>query len=119
MNNQIYVFLKAYKPNEELNVFQSDPNETSGQPQRDPPSQQETPESNEVSSSQPGIVIYIVDPFSYGTEPDSISRLAMIGLLKCYQQMALPEHLANNLCLQVITIILLFFSYLIIFIEFC
>ena len=79
----------------------SDTNETSSQAQRDLPIQQESSESSEVSSSQPGIVIYLVDPFSYGTDPGSISRLAMIGLLKCYQQMSLPEHLANNLCLQV------------------
>lgn len=46
-------------------------------------------------------MVYIVDPFSYGQDSETISRLAMIGLLRCYQQMALPENLANNLSLQV------------------
>ncbi|CAL1546108.1 unnamed protein product [Lymnaea stagnalis] len=50
----------------------------------------------------PGIVVYLVDPFSYGQDGETISRLAMIGLLRCYQQMALPEHLANNLSLQLV-----------------
>ncbi|XP_059177085.1 mediator of RNA polymerase II transcription subunit 13-like isoform X2 [Physella acuta] len=59
--------------------------------------------SNEDNNPDaPGIVVYIVDPFSYGQDSETISRLAMIGLLRCYQQMALPENLANNLSLQLV-----------------
>ncbi|XP_055863166.1 mediator of RNA polymerase II transcription subunit 13-like isoform X2 [Biomphalaria glabrata] len=56
----------------------------------------------DTNTEAPGIVVYLVDPFSYGQDGESVSRLAMIGLLRCYQQMALPEHLANNLSLQLV-----------------
>lgn len=51
----------------------------------------------------PALVVYIIDPFTYGKEWDELSRLAMVGLLRCYQQMIahLPEHLCNNIMLQV------------------
>ncbi|GFR59275.1 mediator of RNA polymerase II transcription subunit 13, partial [Elysia marginata] len=67
----------------------------------------EGPGSEDYNPDAPGIVIYLVDPFSYGHEggdagTGSISRLAMVGLLKCYQQMMLPDHLANNLSLQLV-----------------
>ncbi|RUS84802.1 hypothetical protein EGW08_007417 [Elysia chlorotica] len=63
--------------------------------------------SEDYNPDAPGIVIYLVDPFSYGQEggdagAGSISRLAMVGLLRCYQQMMLPDHLASNLSLQLV-----------------
>ncbi|GFO14516.1 mediator of RNA polymerase ii transcription subunit 13 [Plakobranchus ocellatus] len=66
----------------------------------------ESPDSDDYNPDAPGIVIYLVDPFSYGQDGGeaggSISRLAMVGLLRCYQQMMLPDHLANNLNLQLV-----------------
>lgn len=64
----------------------------------------EGPGSEDYNPDAPGIVIYLVDPFSYGQDSGlgSISRLAMVGLLRCYQQMMLPDHLANNLSLQLV-----------------
>ena len=55
----------------------------------------------EDSSTLPAVVIYLIDPFSYGQEWSELHRLAMVGLLRCYQQMVLPAHLQNNTFLQV------------------
>ena len=66
-----------------------------------PPPPVDQPDPTDDPTSAPGIVVYLVDPFTYGPDGDSLSRLAMIGLLRCYQQMVLPDHLANNLSLQV------------------
>jgi hypothetical protein len=61
----------------------------------------------------PAIVIYIVNPFTYGHQDwDDLNRLAMIGLLKCYQEIVqkLPEHMQKNVYLQVIIVHVPFFS---------
>ncbi|XP_046361472.2 mediator of RNA polymerase II transcription subunit 13-like isoform X2 [Haliotis rufescens] len=52
----------------------------------------------------PAVVVYLIDPFTYGNAWDDDSRLAMVGLLRCYHQMvqSLPENLQNNMCLQVV-----------------
>ncbi|XP_076473040.1 mediator of RNA polymerase II transcription subunit 13-like [Babylonia areolata] len=60
------------------------------------------PEVSEDSSTMPAVVIYLIDPFSYGQEWSELHRLAMVGLLRCYQQMVLPPHLHNNTVLQVV-----------------
>ncbi|KAL8613177.1 hypothetical protein ACOMHN_042986 [Nucella lapillus] len=68
-------------------------------------SQRETqaePEVWEDSSTMPAVVVYLIDPFSYGQEWSELHRLAMVGLLRCYQQMLLPPHLHNNTVLQVV-----------------
>ncbi|KAH9525637.1 Mediator of RNA polymerase II transcription subunit 13-like [Bulinus truncatus] len=80
---------------------EGNPTDTSSQ-QKDSQHEGSEGTGEENNTEAPGIVVYLVDPFSYGQDGDSISRLAMIGLLRCYQQMALPEHLANNLSLQLV-----------------
>ena len=59
------------------------------------------PEPPEDSSTLPAVVIYLIDPFSYGQEWSELHRLAMVGLLRCYQQMLLPPHLHNSTFLHV------------------
>ena len=56
----------------------------------------------EADSDCPFIVLYIIDPFSFGVEGNEASRLAMIGILRCYQEMlkVLPEDLQNRIHLQ-------------------
>ena len=59
---------------------------------------------NEPSDSQmPCLVIYIIDPFTYCQEWESMNRLSTLGLLRCYQDMlkALPEQLRQCTQLQV------------------
>ena len=64
-----------------------------------------TPEQeNEPSDCHlPGLVIYMVDPFTYGQDWDNMTRLSTLGLLRCYQEMlkALPEPLQQCTQLQV------------------
>ncbi|KAK7490637.1 hypothetical protein BaRGS_00018054 [Batillaria attramentaria] len=57
---------------------------------------------SEDSSPMPAVVVYLIDPFSYGQEWADLHRLAMVGLLRCYQQMVLPPHLQNSIFLQVV-----------------
>ena len=64
-----------------------------------------TLESDSASSDGdlPGLVIYMVDPFSFAQDWEDFNRLAMLGLLRCFHDMlrSLPEHLASNIQLQV------------------
>ena len=59
------------------------------------------------SQNTPALMVYLVDPFTYSSDwnPD-LERLTKIGLLRCYQQLvkALPEHMQNNVSLQVIQV---------------
>ena len=59
--------------------------------------EQEVPEN----STMPAVVVYLIDPFSFGQEWSDLHRLAMVGLLRCYQQMVLPPQLQNSTFLQV------------------
>lgn len=55
----------------------------------------------------PAIVIYFVNPFTYGHQDwDELSRLAMVGLLKCYQEVIqkLPDFMQNSVYLQIIPV---------------
>lgn len=60
------------------------------------------PDPADDTSTMPAVVVYLIDPFSYGQEWTDLHRLAMVGLLRCYQQMVLPPHLQNNIFLQVV-----------------
>lgn len=51
----------------------------------------------------PSIVVYLVDPFSMGTDQPELQRLACISLLKCFQSVlaALPDNIKSNISVQV------------------
>lgn len=51
----------------------------------------------------PAIVIYLVDPFSMGSDQPELQRLACLALLRCFQSVitALPENLRSNISTQV------------------
>jgi mediator of RNA polymerase II transcription subunit 13 len=53
----------------------------------------------------PSIVIYIVDPFSFGSDNLDLGRLTALGLLRCYHQMLslLSETVQLNVSLQLIS----------------
>ncbi|KAL4223449.1 Mediator of RNA polymerase II transcription subunit 13-like [Mactra antiquata] len=60
-----------------------------------------------LNGEGPAIVIYMVNPFTYGhQEWDDLNRLAMIGLLNCYQEIVqkLPDFMQNNVYLQIIPV---------------
>lgn len=55
------------------------------------------------ATGMPAVVVYMIDPFSYGNDYDQINRLAMLGLLRCYLELRsqLSDNLLNNIQLQV------------------
>lgn len=57
-----------------------------------------------MDATDPCLVIYIVDPFTYGQEWEDLRRLAMLGILRLFHDMvqALPEHLRQNTQLQIV-----------------
>lgn len=54
----------------------------------------------------PAIVIYLVDPFSFGSEVEETDRLACLGLLRCYVDIlnSVPEHIRVNLHVQIVSL---------------
>ncbi|XP_022252364.1 mediator of RNA polymerase II transcription subunit 13-like isoform X2 [Limulus polyphemus] len=52
----------------------------------------------------PALVVYIIEPFTYGDPDRDLYRLATLGLLLCYNQMLryLPEHIRNSIHVQII-----------------
>ncbi|XP_059483783.1 mediator of RNA polymerase II transcription subunit 13-like isoform X2 [Neocloeon triangulifer] len=54
----------------------------------------------------PAIVIYFVDPFSFGSEEEDKDRLACLGLLRCYVEIlnSVPEHIRANLNVQIVSL---------------
>ncbi len=61
------------------------------------------PDQDPSDADSPALVIYMVEPFSYGEEWEDANRLAMLGLLRCYQEILklMPPHLQNSTQLQV------------------
>lgn len=54
----------------------------------------------------PAIVIYLVDPFSFGSEVEDTDRLACLGLLRCYVDIlnSVPEHIRAHLHVQIVSL---------------
>ena len=53
----------------------------------------------------PSIVIYLVEPFTMGSDNSDLQRLACLALLKCFQSVlsAIPDHIRTNINVQVCT----------------
>lgn len=51
----------------------------------------------------PSVVVYLVEPFSLGSDQPELQRLACLALLRCYQSVlsAVPENIRNNISVQV------------------
>ena len=81
------------------------PDGTDG-PQTKEPQQQEPPDMDGDNNEYPSVVVYVVDPFTYGNDWEDINRLSTLGLLRCYQEMLtfLPEQIRSHVKLQVITL---------------
>ncbi|XP_022241525.1 mediator of RNA polymerase II transcription subunit 13-like isoform X2 [Limulus polyphemus] len=62
------------------------------------------PLEREDEQHPPALVIYIIEPFTYGSIDNDLYRLASVGLLRCYTHMLkfLPEHIKNNIHLQMV-----------------
>ena len=66
-------------------------------------SSQDTSLLDDEEREPPAVVIYLVEPFTVGSESSEVERLACIGLLKCFSSVvqAMPENLRNNMAVQV------------------
>lgn len=51
----------------------------------------------------PSVVVYLVEPFSLGSDQPDMQRLAVLALLRCFQGVltAVPENIRNNITVQV------------------
>ncbi|RWS17807.1 Mediator of RNA polymerase II transcription subunit 13-like protein [Dinothrombium tinctorium] len=67
---------------------------------------QEAFEQDEDPNKQPAIVIYIVEPFTFGSMDEEMYRLSCLGLLRCYNYILkhVPEHLQNSINLQLVSL---------------
>ena len=67
-----------------------------------------TDSNSDRPSEPPAIVIYIVDPFTFGPASDSLDnmRLTTLGLIRCFSQMLpnISETLKNNISLQLVSL---------------
>ncbi|CAH1098511.1 unnamed protein product [Psylliodes chrysocephalus] len=54
----------------------------------------------------PSVVVYLVEPFSLGSDQPELQRLACLALLRCYQSVlsAVPENIRNNISVQIISL---------------
>ena len=67
-------------------------------------SQDQSPDLDADTSGCPSIIIYMIDPFTYAhNQWPQITRMAMMGLLRCYQELIsnLPEHMQSYVHPQV------------------
>ena len=91
------------------NAYRLDGTDPAGQNSSSPEGEQEHADIGSTTSCDgspgegPFLVIYMIDPFSYSPDLDEQSRLAMIGILRCYHDMlqAIPETLQSVIQLQV------------------
>lgn len=53
----------------------------------------------------PSVVVYLVEPFSLGSDQPELQRLACLALLRCFHSVltAVPENIRNNISVQVCT----------------
>ncbi|XP_044731039.1 mediator of RNA polymerase II transcription subunit 13 isoform X2 [Chrysoperla carnea] len=60
---------------------------------------------DEDEGQPPSIVIYLVEPFTTGTDRPELQRLACLSLLRCFQSVlnAVPEHVRSNVSVQIIS----------------
>jgi mediator of RNA polymerase II transcription subunit 13 len=92
------------KTNDENQNESSSQHQSQQQP-APPPAQQET-DQDEDPHKQPAIVIYIIEPFTFGSNDKDLYRLSNVGLLRCYSQILryLPDNLKNSIHLQLISL---------------
>lgn len=51
----------------------------------------------------PSVIIYLVEPFTLGSDQPELQRVACLALLRCYQSIlsAIPDNVKNNISVQV------------------
>lgn len=51
----------------------------------------------------PSVIIYMVEPFSFGCDQADLQRLACLALLRCFQSVlaSVPDNIRSNISVQV------------------
>ncbi|XP_054167934.1 mediator of RNA polymerase II transcription subunit 13-like [Oppia nitens] len=96
-------------PNSESNsekIIDENHNDTSNQYSTQPNQQQTDTETDEDLHKQPAIVVYIIEPFTFGSNDKDLYRLSSVGLLRCYTQILrhIPDSLKSHIHLQLISL---------------
>ena len=83
-------------PSSNESVFTGQENITGGQ----------TTSTDDSEGGTPAVVIYMIDPFSFGAETSDVMRLSSLGLLRCFSQMLplLNDVLKHNIYLQLVSL---------------
>ena len=86
------------------NVIDTSPNESFIGSDNINGAQSSTTEDSEGGT--PAVVIYMIDPFSFGAETSDVMRLSSLGLLRCFSQMLplLNDVLKHNIYLQLVSL---------------
>ncbi|KAB0794092.1 hypothetical protein PPYR_13712 [Photinus pyralis] len=63
------------------------------------------PAHDEDERQAPSVIIYMVEPFSFGCDQTDLQRLACLALLRCFQSVLLsvPETIRSNISVQIIS----------------
>lgn len=71
----------------------------------------------EEDTEPPAIVVYLVEPFTFGSDNPELQRLACLGLLRCFNtvQANLPDNVRANITLQVRLLYYFFHHHVILF----
>lgn len=61
----------------------------------------------------PALVVYLVDPFTIGSDSTDLQRLSCLSLLRCFTTVlsAIPESIRNNISVQVCYMLVMFCEY--------
>lgn len=61
----------------------------------------------------PALVVYLVDPFTIGSDSTDLQRLSCLSLLRCFTTVlsAIPESIRNNISVQVCYMLGMFCEY--------
>lgn len=70
------------------------------------PAQPEPIRQDDENQNPPHLVIYLVEPFTCGSDDPDLQRLACLSLLRCYSNLlaSIPESLRNNVSIQIISL---------------
>ncbi|XP_076275455.1 mediator complex subunit skuld isoform X2 [Rhynchophorus ferrugineus] len=54
----------------------------------------------------PSVIVYLIQPFTLGSDQPELQRLAVLALLRCFQSVltAVPESIRNNISVQIISL---------------
>lgn len=61
---------------------------------------------DEDDSDPPTVVIYLVEPFTLGSDNVELQRLSLLALLRCFTAVlsSVPENIRSNISLQIISL---------------